>query len=207
MTKTKFSEEFEAMESYVEKAMSFEEYIGLLDSLLARNETTGTNQSEKMVGFGKLNRQRMKRLMNTYRVPVEVRETANSLSRPLIWLILTEGWCGDAAQNIPVIEKIAEANDLIETRYLLRDENIELMDRNLTNGARSIPKLICLDGESLAELGTWGPRPKPAMELFIALREEGVEKDEILERVQRWYLNDKERSATLELGELLKRWS
>ena len=59
-----------------------------------------------------------------------------------IWLILTEAWCGDAAQNIPTIEKIARENDRIKTLYLLRDENLELMDKYLTGGARAIPKLI-----------------------------------------------------------------
>ncbi len=56
------------MKNYVEKAMSFEQYIALIDDLLAQDKTTGENQSENYVYFGKLNRQRMKRLEKTIKL-------------------------------------------------------------------------------------------------------------------------------------------
>lgn len=76
-------------------------------------------------------------------------------------LIITESWCGDAAQNVPVLEKIAAESDMIETRYILRDENLDLMDPFLENGSRSIPKLFALDRTNLKVLGAWGSRPLP----------------------------------------------
>ena len=125
-----------------------------------------------------------------------------------IWLVITEGWCGDAAQNIPVIEKIAAENEGIATRYVLRDENLELMDRYLTNDARSIPKLICLDAETLEEIGTWGPRPQMAMEYFYEMRDGGkMEKPQMMENMQRWYLQDKEKSIQAEFSVLLDKWA
>ena len=117
------------MKEYIEKAMIYAEYVYLIDGLLADGKTTGPNQSEAMFGYGKINRQRMHRLQKTVDLSEGVRAAAKLLDRKLIWLILTEGWCGDAAQNIPVIEKIAPESVNIETRYLLRDENLELMDR------------------------------------------------------------------------------
>jgi hypothetical protein len=186
--------------------MSFQEYLQLIDLLLEDGKTTGTNQSNELVGFGRLNRQRMKRLLKTVKVHGDVSEAAKDLSRPLIWLILTEGWCGDAAQCVPVIEKIASESTLITTRYLLRDENLDLIDQHLTNGGRAIPKLICLDAESLKEIGSWGARPARAQDYFLSMKAEGVDKEVMMENLQRWYLKDKERSIQDEFRDLLSKW-
>ena len=125
----------------------------------------------------------------------------------MIWLIITEGWCGDAAQNIPTIEKIAAQSENIETRYILRDENLELMDNYLTNNARSIPKLIALDADNLEVVGTWGPRPQISMDYFQELKNQGLEKPEIMEKLQRWYIADKEHSIQTEFENLLDQWT
>ena len=196
------------MKKYLEKSMSYAEYIKLIDDLLLDGKTTGENQSEAMFNYGKLNRQRMHRLEKTVLLHESLREKVQNNKRKMIWLILTEGWCGDAAQNIPVIEKIAAASGgSIETRYLLRDENLELMDAYLTHNARSIPKLIALDAETLEELGTWGPRPSAAMELFFELRARGLEKALIMENLQRWYIADKNRSIQTEFEKLIEDWN
>ncbi|MGI9056722.1 MAG: thioredoxin family protein, partial [Pyrinomonadaceae bacterium] len=95
----------------------------------------------------------------------------------------------------------------IETRYVLRDENLELMDAYLTNNARSIPKLIALDAETLEEIGTWGPRPQAAMDYFLEMRASGMDKPQMMENLQRWYLQDKEKSVQAEFENLLVEWS
>ncbi len=195
------------MKNYIEKSMTYAEYIKLIDDLLLEEKTTGSNQSEAMFNYGKLNRQRMHRLEKTVKLKESVVEKARNVTRKMIWLIITEGWCGDAAQNIPTIEKIAAENENIETRYVLRDENLELMDAYLTNDARSIPKLIAFDAETLEEIGTWGPRPQAAMDYFYEMRDGGMEKPEMMERMQRWYLANKERSIQMEFKELLENWS
>jgi thioredoxin-like negative regulator of GroEL len=196
------------MKNYIEKGMTFAEYIKLIDDLLLDGKTTGPNQSEAMFNYGKLNRQRMHRLEKTVVLSESLREKLQNNKRKMIWLILTEGWCGDAAQNIPVIEKIAEASGgSIKTRYVLRDENLELMDAYLTFNARSIPKLIALDAKSLEEIGTWGPRPAAAMDLFFELKNRGQEKPLIMENMQRWYIADKNQMIQAEFEKLLKGWN
>jgi hypothetical protein len=195
------------MKEYVEKSMTFPEYVKLIDDLLAEGKTTGPVQSEMMFNYGKLNRQRMRRLEKTIELHALLKEKARTIGQKWIWLILTEGWCGDAAQNIPIIEKIAAENASIETRYLLRDENPALMDLYLTNNARSIPKLICLDAETLEEIGTWGPRPQAAMDYFYEMRASGMEKPEMMENLQRWYLQDNEESLQIEFETLLDEWA
>ena len=195
------------MKEYMDKSMTFAEYIKLIDDLLLDGKTTGPNQSEAMFGYGKLNRQRMHRLEKTVVLNDSLKAKVKNIGSKWIWLVITEGWCGDAAQNIPIIEKIAAESPNIETRYILRDENLELMDKYLTNGARSIPKLIALDAESLREIGTWGPRPKPAMDLFYELRDLGMEKPAIMENIQRWYIGDKNQTIQHEFEELITKWS
>ena len=195
------------MKEYIEKSMTFAEYTKLIDDLLLDGKTTGTNQSEAMFNYGKLNRQRMNRLEKTVSLNETLREKLQNNNRKMIWLIITEGWCGDAAQNIPLIEKIAAESENIETRYVLRDENLELMDAYLTNNARSIPKLIALDAETLQEIGTWGPRPQVAMDYFYEMRENGLEKPQMMENLQRWYNSDKNQAIQDEFEWLLDDWA
>ena len=61
---------------------------------------------------------------------------------------------------------MAEVNSNINLQLVLRDENLELMDLFLTNGGRSIPKLIALD-KDLNILFTWGPRPQTATNMVL----------------------------------------
>jgi hypothetical protein len=168
----------------IEKAekYTYKGYRQLLESLMAEGKTTGTNQSPDMVEYAKLNNQRMARQDKTLTLLPEVHTALEYLNRNLNWLLITEGWCGDAAQNVPVIGKIAEAaNGKINLQLVLRDENLELMDRYLTNGGRSIPKLICFDAETGEELGTWGPRPAEAQELFFSLKNNpNISRDEFI---------------------------
>lgn len=195
------------MKKYVETAMTFAEYLKLIDELLLEGKTTGPNQSEIWFNYGKLNRQRMKRLEKTAVLNESLKEKVRNIKRPMIWLILTEGWCGDAAQNIPVIEKIAAENPLIRTRYLLRDENPELMDKYLTDGGRAIPKVIFLDAETLEEIGSWGSRPQAIQKYFLELKATGMEKASIMEHLQRRYNADKEQSIQADFMELLDKFS
>lgn len=193
------------MEKYIATSITYAEYSALLDRLIEKGETTGPNQSEALVNFTKLNRQRMRRLERTVGLTTEAAKAASSLERQLVWLIITEGWCGDAGQSIPVIEKVAQASEKIETRYILRDDNLELMDRFLTNGARAIPKLIALDAATLEVLGSWGARPAAAQRLYEELKGQGIAKPEIMEALQRWYNADAGVSVQTELSDLLKR--
>lgn len=195
------------MENYLNKAMSYEGYIALIDSLLEKGMTTGPKQSEELLNYGKLNRQRMKRLEKTVALDSALIWQIRSLEVNWIWLVITEGWCGDAAQNIPVIEKIAMQNPGITTRYLLRDENLELMDQYLTNGGRAIPILICMDADTLEVLGRWGSRPAKGQKYFLEMKASGMEKPEMMENMQRWYNRDKENSIQEDFAELIKEWA
>ncbi len=194
-------------ENYLEKSLTFEEYDRLIDQVVLEGKTTGAAQSDELAHYTKLNQFRMKRLAKTTKLNHDLLEIVRGLKVNWIWLILTEAWCGDAAQNIPTIDKIARENDGIKTRYLLRDENLELMDKYLTNGGRAIPKLICLDAKTFQEIGVWGSRPQAADDYFKKLKAKGLEKPEIIEKVQRWYIEDDTNSLQAEFAVLLENWT
>lgn len=195
------------MQNYIEKSMTYDEYVHLIDEVVAAKRTTGPNQSEELAHYTKLNQYRMERLEKTVVLNESLIETVRNLQLNWFWLVLTEAWCGDAAQNIPIIEKIAKENSGIQTRYLLRDENLELMDKYLTNGGRAIPKLICLNAETLEELGTWGSRPQAADDYFKELKAQGLEKPAIIEKVVRWYISDETKSLQAEFEIVVAQWA
>ena len=189
------------MREYLVKSMTFQQYLKLIDDLLREGKTTGDDQSVAKVSFAHLNRKRIDRILKTFIPETASAKRISQVGTERIWYILTEGWCGDAAQSLPVMEQLASLNPLIETRYLLRDQNQELMDLYLTNGSRSIPKLISVDKKTDTVLWSWGPRPKGAQVLFEELKAKNTPKDEILEAVQRWYIADKGNSIAAEIAE------
>ena len=192
--------------SNIDKSMSFTEYYQLVEKLVHNQGTTGNEQTEAMVNYTKLNYTRMKRILKTTPVAKEVINSADCLNDPLTWLVITESWCGDAAQNIPVLAKIAEGNANINLRIILRDENPQLMDQYLTKGSRSIPKLICVD-ESLKELGTWGPRPAFLQSwLYKEKTNPTMEMSELKQQFQVWYTQDKGQTLQKEMVLLMKAW-
>lgn len=188
----------------VNQAMTYEAYRQLTDELLSRGKTTGGNHSEAMIHYTQLNVARMNRLDKTTRLLESAKEQLQNTRRPMIWLTLTEAWCGDAAQVIPVLQKMADASELVELRLILRDEHPDIMDAFLTNGGRSIPKVILLDAQTLEVLGAWGPRPAEVQEMVMTAKadldvltdKEAKKKryQELTAAAQKWYAKDKTRS-------------
>lgn len=190
--------------SILAQAMSYESYMKLTEQLVEEVRTSGPNQSEAYVYYTKLNFQRMKRLNKTIEVPASVIELLKEKAANWTWVTLTEPWCGDAAQCVPVIEKLALSAGNIQTLYLLRDEHPEVMDAYLTNGGRSIPKLICLD-KSGKEIFTWGPRPEVIQEVMNRLKSEGItDITTIVEQIQKAYNTDNQAGIYNEFKILLK---
>jgi hypothetical protein len=190
--------------SILAQAIHYDAYLQLTALLVKEERTSGPNQSEAYVYYTKLNFQRMKRLNKTIEVPASVIELLKVKAANWTWIILTEPWCGDAAQCVPVIEKLALSAGNIQTLYLLRDEHPEVMDAYLTNGGRSIPKLICLD-KTGKELFTWGPRPAVIQEVMNRLKAEGItEIATIVEQIQKAYNEDKQAGIFSEFERRLK---
>ncbi len=153
--------------------------------------------------FTKINIQRSARIDKTYKPSAEITETVSNLTKPQLWMVISETWCGDSAQNVPYLAKIASLNPKIDFRVLLRDENLEIMDLYLTNGTRSIPLLVAFDEEG-NELFKWGPRPKEAAELVKNAKAAGDPKPVFLEKLHLWYGKNRGAALEMEILELLK---
>ncbi len=193
---------------HLAKALTYTEYRNLIAGLLKEGKTTGPQQHPKLIQFTELNTYRMSRLDKTMLLKESLVQQLEALTQPWIWLVLTEAWCPDSAQNIPVLAKMAEVSPLVELKMLLRDENPDIMDQYLTNGSRSIPKLICLKENTLEEVGTWGPRPATVQRMVLEHKADpqGVSHDEFLASVQLWYTKDKGLTLQQEFEELLPIW-
>ena len=190
----------------IEKSFDYTHYRAMVAQLLSEGKTTGPNQSEDYIFYTQLNQQRMDRLDKRLKLAPEWQPLLENLRRGYTFLTITEAWCGDAAQNVPIIDAIAQQSDKITHRLVLRDEHPELMDHYLTGGARSIPKTIFFDADTGAELGTWGPRPAEAQEMVMAykaLPEPKPPYSEFVKDVQLWYAKNRTVSTQAELLALL----
>jgi hypothetical protein len=187
-------------------AYTYAAYRQLIDDLLAEGKTTGPQQSAELTAFTALNVQRMHRLDKTVKLQPALAAAAASLQGHYTWLIITEGWCGDAAQIVPVVEAVAQASQgHIATRYVLRDEHLPLIDRYLTGTSRAIPKLVVLDPDTRTEITHWGPRPAAAQELVQRLKAEGMPHDDFIRELHTWYAHDRTQATQAELLALVQR--
>lgn len=186
------------------KSYSYEEYRNFVTSLVKEGKTTGHDQSEAMIHYTELNEARLHRLDKTMQVTDEVQSFLEKINRKYIWLVIAEGWCGDAAQILPVINKMAQVSDAIDLRIVLRDDNEDLMNMFLTNGTKSIPKLIVIDQETEEVVDHFGPRPQGAKQLILDYKAtHGIVDETAKIELQKWYLTDKGISTQNEIIALL----
>jgi hypothetical protein len=183
---------------------SYKDYRKTIADLLIEGKSSGAKQTEALVNYSRLNETRMDRLDKTMVVDETITTKLISIQSQYIWLVIAEGWCGDAAQLLPIFNKMSEVSDQIDLKIVFRDENEALMNLFLTNGNKSIPKLIILDKNSLDVIADWGPRPKGAIDLVQNYKEKfGVIDDTIKAELQMWYLHDKGLSTQKEIIELI----
>ena len=195
------------IEKSLKTAISYSGYRSLVKNLLIKGKSTGTEQSEDLTNYSMLNDRRMKRLDKTIKISEETIQEFQKVKQPQTWLVLTEGWCGDAAQNLPILDKIASDTANIDLKIVLRDENLDLMDLFLTNGGRSIPKLIVLDKDNNV-LDFWGPRPTIATKMVTDYKEKnGTLDPQFKQDLQVWYNKDKGKSVQKDFVNLFAKFS
>lgn len=182
--------------------MTYDEYKSYFESKINSELPAKADDAAKEIHeYTKLNYQRSQRIEKSYNVSDELKAAVKSAKEKQLWMVITEAWCGDSAQTLPYIGKIASHNTGIDLRILLRDENPDIMDLYLTNGTRSIPKLVAFDEEG-NELFTWGPRPKEAQKLINQWKSEGIVKPELYEKLHLWYGRNRGRELEEEFLEI-----
>ena len=146
--------------------LSYDEYLKIFNDQISVENSESLNEYD-MIHFEnrKINFQRTSRLNKTFVPANETKHLFSQIERTQRWFVITESWCGDSAQNLPIIAKLASLSEKIKLKIVLRNFNLDFMDLYLTNGKRSIPRLIVFD-ENDNELFVWGPRPVEAQNLF-----------------------------------------
>ena len=190
--------------SHLDGAIDYDTYRSLVFDLAEKGLSTAPEQTETNSNFTKLNASRMRRLDKTVKLEDEVKQAFENYKGEQTWLVITESWCGDAAQVIPVINKVAELSDNIDVKFVMRDTRPELMDAFLTDGTRSIPKLIAVDNSTGEIIDTWGPRPIEAQQLVLDYKaEHGSLTPEFKKDLQVWYNKDKGKTTAKDLLNLI----
>ena len=182
----------------LQKTFSFEQFYALTELCVKTGSTTGNEPTKNRIEATKLNLQRMNRLIKTTQLLPFWNSLDTQATENLRWIIMTEAWCGDAAQIVPVLHKIADKLH-IKMELILRDEHLEIADKYQFNNTRSIPRLICFDNKTGEELGVWGPRPAEAQKIVEEAKSKGIPHDEWVIYVQNWYNQNKTVSLQNEL--------
>lgn len=186
----------------LQKSFTYDEYQAYSKKRFALNKTTGEApevNTEFYLHYTKLNLSRTSRVEKKVLLADGILTELAKISQPQIWVILVESWCGDVPHNLPIIQKMTEFQPLIKLQILLRDENPNVMDKYLTNGGRSIPKLIAFNEDLSQELFTWGPRPEALQAEIDTWKAAGTLFPEIAEKSQQWYNQDKGQQLQKEL--------
>lgn len=184
--------------------MKFEEYLVYFDAIVKDPSKYPLYHDEEYLFYTKLNWSRMSRWLKKFEPAAEIKDFFNAISEKQTWIVITEPWCGDAAHSVPQLLKLIEGNSNITFDIQLRDEEPFIIDQYLTNGGKSIPKLV-IRNEKGEDIAVWGPRPAKLQELFLQWKDQGKEFTTIQEMIQKWYNEDKGVEIQYELKQLLSK--
>lgn len=188
----------------LKNSFSYIEYRTLVSELAEKGASTGPERTEALSQYTQLNNSRMRRWDKTLKFTDEVIQKIKAVDQKVSWVVLSESWCGDASPALPVMHKFTEINPNISLSIILRDENLNIMDQFLTNGGRSIPKLIAINEKENKVVATWGPRSKNATKLVEDYKTAyGNLTPEFKQDLQIFYNKDKGQSIIQDLLELL----
>jgi hypothetical protein len=182
--------------------MKFEEYISYFQAILENPDQYEGYQDEEILNYTKLNWSRMNRWLKKFEPHAETISFINTIKIQQHWILITEPWCGDAAHSVPMIYQMVKNNPMITLGIQLRDSEPHTIDQYLTNGGKSIPKLV-IRNEQEEDLAVWGPRPQSCTDLFVTMKGKGAEFSEIKEEIQKWYNQDKGIAIQQELVSIL----
>lgn len=194
------------LDKIFKSALSYAEYRELVDNLIAGGKTTGNSQSDKLLEFTKLNVQRMNRLDKTVQLSSDAINKFKSQSHLVNMLLIGDAWCGDCAQIIPVINKIAMSSEgKYNLKIISRDTYPDLIDKYQSNGAKAIPKVLILCNETGELLCTWGPRPTPAQEIMLNWKKnkDTITWEDFEKELHLWYARDKGQTIINEFTQLM----
>lgn len=187
----------------IQHAYDYEAFVQLTARMVQENTTTGPVKSESRISATKLNLQRLNRITKTMHLLPEWDTIDTSKTSRLSFFVISETWCGDGAQIVPALHKIAQKLG-IDMRIILRDEYPDIADQYLFRGTRSIPILVVFDQVTGKQLGVWGPKPKEAQQIVDDAKRDGIPHDDYVITLQNWYNHNKTISLQHELFAFLR---
>lgn len=182
-----------------DQGMTYDEYFKYVES---EAQAPSTEVNQKYQSYIKQNIARMKRLGRKEVVLDESELSETDRNMKLNIVVLSEAWCGDASQILPIAINIFENLPKSEVRVFLRDQQDELMNHFLTNNTKSIP-IIALFDEDFSFLDFWGPRSTEAQEVYQQLRKQELPMDDLLYHLHKWYSDDKGATTIAEIKQML----
>jgi len=168
-----------------------------------RDRYLGAQEFEAMLASAQKNVELWTALWRHARVDDDYVRRASALSGCWHLLVLSEDWCGDAVNIVPVVARLAERCANVDLRVLARDANPDIMDAHLTGHSRSIPVIIVLD-DAYEERGWWGPRPT-ALQRWVSGQGQLLEKSTRYREARTWYARDRGRTTLEEVVSMLER--
>ncbi|WP_162555627.1 thioredoxin family protein [Reichenbachiella versicolor] len=196
----------EIIENAKNDAVGYHEYIAFIESLHEKKKATSFQDNSKYFEHSLMSLTRMNRIYKKLELSNDSINILKSIQAKQNWILITESWCGDASQTVPVIAKMSQVTDKIDLKIVLRDSNPEFMDLYKTNGSISIPILVLFD-ESWNELAVWGPRPEPAQAKVLEYKKLPDDKkpaySELSHDLQKWYNSDKGKTTQEEVLKLI----
>jgi hypothetical protein len=172
-------------------------------TITMRDRYLGAMEFEEMLATATKNQDLWAAVWRRAEVPQELVRRVSALPGAWHLLVLSEDWCGDAVNSVPVVARLAELAGNADLRVLARDTNLDLMDTHLTGSSRSIPVVIVLD-EEFQERGWWGPRPR-ALQEWVLGPGQALEKEARYRDVRAWYARDRGRSTLEEVVSTMER--
>jgi hypothetical protein len=175
----------------------------MTEAIVMRERYRGAQEFEKMLTTVVKNADLWAAVWRRAKVSDEHLQRVARLEGAWHLLVLSEDWCGDAVNIVPVVAKLVELSPNLDLRVLARDHNLDLMDAHLTGASRSIPVVIALD-QKYRERGWWGPRPAE-LQSWVLGPGRALEKAERYRQVRAWYARDAGRTTLDEIVATLER--
>lgn len=177
---------------------NWEEYLLAFEQIIKAKNPPAPYDVPEYHNYLKLNASRQKRWLKKGMLNPELQQKIRAIDEPQTWYVITEPWCGDAAHSIPFLYLLTQENENIDFKIVWRDTAPYMIEDYLTNGGKSVPKLVVRD-KNERDLFSWGPRPEPCQKIYQELKDKKADFEETKITLQQWYNKDKGETLQREL--------
>ena len=121
------------------------------------------------------------------------------------WRILAvaEDWCGDSANTVPYLARLAELAPNLELRIVDSKKGRWVMEQHRTSDGRAATPTILLLDSTYREMGAFVERPAKLRE-WVAENKPKLGEDDFQSQKMKWYREDRGYHTVLDLVELLE---